>query len=166
MKRTVKIVVGLALLGAAFFGGYAIRTARTASASATGRPILYWVDPMHPASSSDRPGIAPDCGMDLVPVYGDPGGARVSQDGPGAGLAPEGLPAGAIRIPAERQQLIGVKYATVEWDESVGRSLADGLGQSRSTSAASRTSTRGSRGGSKRSWSTSPVRSSRPASRC
>jgi len=122
MKRTVNIAVGLALLGAAFFGGYAIRTARTATASATGRPILYWVDPMHPAYKSDRPGIAPDCGMDLVPVYGDPGGARVSQDGPGAGLAPEGLPASAIRIPAERQQLIGVKYATVEWDES-GRAL-------------------------------------------
>ncbi len=53
MKRTVTIVVGLALLGAAFFGGYAVRTARTATASATGRPILYCVDPMHPAYKSD-----------------------------------------------------------------------------------------------------------------
>ena len=31
--------------------------------------MLYYVDPMHPAYRSDRPGKAPDCGMDLVPVY-------------------------------------------------------------------------------------------------
>src|SRR5512146_1712558 len=36
---------------------------------AADRQILYYVDPMHPAYTSDRPGIAPDCGMDLVPVY-------------------------------------------------------------------------------------------------
>jgi RND family efflux transporter MFP subunit len=35
----------------------------------TARKILYWVDPMHPAYKSDKPGTAPDCGMDLVPVY-------------------------------------------------------------------------------------------------
>ncbi len=35
------------------------------------RKILYWVDPMHPAYTSDKPGIAPDCGMKLVPVYAD-----------------------------------------------------------------------------------------------
>jgi membrane fusion protein, copper/silver efflux system len=34
-----------------------------------GRKILHWVDPMHPAYTSDKPGKAPDCGMDLVPVY-------------------------------------------------------------------------------------------------
>ena len=64
--------------------------------------------------------------MDLVPVYGNPGGAQVSQDGQGAGLALEGLQASAIRIPAERQQLIGVKYTTVEWDESVADRLRTG----------------------------------------
>ncbi len=35
------------------------------------RKILYWQDPMHPAYKSDKPGKAPDCGMDLVPVYAD-----------------------------------------------------------------------------------------------
>ena len=25
--------------------------------------VLYWVDPMHPSYKSDKPGIAPDCGM-------------------------------------------------------------------------------------------------------
>ena len=33
------------------------------------RKPLYWVDPMHPWYKSDRPGIAPDCGMKLVAVY-------------------------------------------------------------------------------------------------
>ena len=35
------------------------------------RKVLYWYDPMHPAYTSDQPGIAPDCGMNLVPKYAD-----------------------------------------------------------------------------------------------
>jgi membrane fusion protein, copper/silver efflux system len=35
------------------------------------RKILYWYDPMHPQYKSDKPGTAPDCGMDLVPKYAD-----------------------------------------------------------------------------------------------
>ena len=35
------------------------------------RKILYWYDPMHPQYRSDKPGTAPDCGMDLVPKYAD-----------------------------------------------------------------------------------------------
>ena len=35
------------------------------------RKILFWYDPMHPAYKSDKPGKAPDCGMDLVPKYAD-----------------------------------------------------------------------------------------------
>ncbi|MGO8792014.1 MAG: efflux RND transporter periplasmic adaptor subunit [Terriglobia bacterium] len=31
--------------------------------------ILYYQDPMHRWYHSDKPGIAPDCGMKLVPVY-------------------------------------------------------------------------------------------------
>jgi len=38
-------------------------------ASGGDKKILYWVDPMHPSYKSDKPGKAPDCGMDLVPVY-------------------------------------------------------------------------------------------------
>ena len=47
--------------------------------------ILYYQDPMHPWYHSDKPGIAPDCGMKLVPVYASrrrnsrsPGNARFS----------------------------------------------------------------------------------------
>lgn len=35
------------------------------------RKILFWYDPMHPQYKADKPGIAPDCGMDLVPKYAD-----------------------------------------------------------------------------------------------
>jgi membrane fusion protein, copper/silver efflux system len=35
------------------------------------RTILFWYDPMHPQYKSDKPGKAPDCGMDLVPKYSD-----------------------------------------------------------------------------------------------
>jgi RND family efflux transporter MFP subunit len=31
---------------------------------------LYYIDPMHPSYRSDKPGRAPDCGMNLQPVYG------------------------------------------------------------------------------------------------
>src|ERR1700681_561480 len=47
--------------------------------------VLYWVDPMHPAYKSDKPGKAPDCGMDLVPVYEKPGLAAMPATTAGAG---------------------------------------------------------------------------------
>ncbi len=40
------------------------------------RRILYWQDPMHPQYKSDKPGTAPDCGMDLVPVYAEQAEAK------------------------------------------------------------------------------------------
>jgi Cu(I)/Ag(I) efflux system membrane fusion protein len=36
-----------------------------------GRKILYYRDPMHPSYRAERPGIAPDCHMELTPVYAD-----------------------------------------------------------------------------------------------
>jgi membrane fusion protein, copper/silver efflux system len=37
----------------------------------TEQKVLFWYDPMHPQYTADQPGKAPDCGMDLVPKYGD-----------------------------------------------------------------------------------------------
>ena len=74
--------------------------------STPARKILYWVDPMHPAYKSDKPGTAPDCGMDLVPVYDDASAA-----------APPGKPVAgysAISVPPERAQAIGVQIGKVE----------------------------------------------------
>lgn len=60
------------------------------------RRILYYQDPMHPAYRSTRPGTAPDCGMDLVPVYADE-----TTDMPQAGMG--------VRINAERQSQFGIQ---------------------------------------------------------
>jgi Cu(I)/Ag(I) efflux system membrane fusion protein len=46
----------------------------TPAETASGEPeILYWVAPMDPNFRRDKPGKSP-MGMDLVPVYADPGG--------------------------------------------------------------------------------------------
>jgi RND family efflux transporter MFP subunit len=69
------------------------------------RKILYWYDPMHPQYKADKPGKAPDYGMDLVPKYAD--------DQP-ASMAP-----GSVMISAAKQQLIGVRTAEVKRDSLV-----------------------------------------------
>ena len=66
------------------------------------KKILYWVDPMHPAYKSDKPGIAPDCGMELVPVY--EGGSIASNVN---GYA-------EVKLPPRQQQLIGVQTGISE----------------------------------------------------
>jgi multidrug efflux pump subunit AcrA (membrane-fusion protein) len=63
------------------------------------RQILYWYDPMHPQYKSDKPGTAPDCGMDLVPKYA------------GEAADAQNLPAGTVRISPLRQQLTGIRTA-------------------------------------------------------
>ena len=65
------------------------------------RKILYWYDPMHPRYRSDKPGTAPDCGMDLVPKYADEPDAQSNG------------PAGTVKISPLKQQLIGVRTAPV-----------------------------------------------------
>ena len=81
--KLLKIFLALALLAATFAGGYVVRATR--HPNQPGRRVLYWVDPMHPQYTSDKPGIAPDCGMQLEPVYAD--------DVPQAGTAPSANPA-------------------------------------------------------------------------
>jgi membrane fusion protein, copper/silver efflux system len=97
------------LLGAGFAGGLAFMRWRGAqdAAAVSERKVLYWVDPMHPAYKSDKPGIAPDCGMKLQPVYADQG--PVGGGAPVAGPAPEGT----FQISPEKQQLAGVRFGDV-----------------------------------------------------
>ena len=66
------------------------------------RKVLFWYDPMHPAYKADKPGIAPDCGMQLVPKYAD-------EDAGANAMA-----VGTVKIAPDKQQLIGVRTATVE----------------------------------------------------
>ena len=139
-----RVLAVAAALVAGFLAGYFATTRRTpqVATDSKGRRILYWVDPMHPSYKSDRPGIAPDCGMKLEPVYAepeppaaqpkgrilywrDPQQPEYRSDKPG--LNPEtgnelepvyeeagGHPPGTIHISPEKQQLIGVTWATPE----------------------------------------------------
>jgi Cu(I)/Ag(I) efflux system membrane fusion protein len=71
-------------------------------AASSGRPVLYWYDPMYPAQHFDRPGKSPFMDMQLQPRY--------ANEAPGAGA---GGPAGLQIDPAKVQNL-GVRLATVE----------------------------------------------------
>jgi membrane fusion protein, copper/silver efflux system len=111
--KLLKIAVASIVLAATFAGGYVLRAVnsnRSAKAARSSeRRVLYYVDPMHPAYKSDKPGVAPDCGMTLEAVYAD----EAAGTGGHASASPK---PGAIKISPERQQLIGVKFATVELD--------------------------------------------------
>jgi membrane fusion protein, copper/silver efflux system len=75
------------------------------------KKILYWYDPMHPAYHSDKPGIAPDCGMALVPMYeSSKPSEQASTD------------AGLIHLPQSEQRALGVRLTTVE-QQDMSRTL-------------------------------------------
>jgi RND family efflux transporter MFP subunit len=111
MRRALKRILSITLiLSAGFAAGAAYMRWRApgqeASAVPNGnRKILYWQDPMHPSYRSDKPGIAPDCGMRLEPVY----------ESDAANVPPD-----SVHIPAEKQQLIGVTYGTAEKASAAG----------------------------------------------
>jgi multidrug efflux pump subunit AcrA (membrane-fusion protein)/YHS domain-containing protein len=124
MENAGKTVAGLVFcLGAVFLAGgvWWSRGTPSPTAAAGARRILYYHDPMHPAYKSDKPGIAPDCGMQLEPVYSD-------QEGAADGAM---TPPGTVRVSAEKQQLIGVRVEEVrksDRDETLralGRVTAD-----------------------------------------
>jgi membrane fusion protein, copper/silver efflux system len=117
MMKALRAFALLLAIGAAFAGGYVYRAVKSGSAGAgpkAVRKVLYWVDPMHPAYKSDKPGIAPDCGMKLEPVYADSGVGAYAPLPPLGAAPPSAMPPGTVRITAEKQQLIGVKYGRVE----------------------------------------------------
>jgi len=101
-----KTLYVLPFIAAALVVAFALGDHRHAAKPAEARHILYYQDPMHPAYRSNKPGTAPDCGMDLVPVY---------SDGIGESLASNGGPAAAAaEIDSTAQQLYGIKLAKVE----------------------------------------------------
>lgn len=76
MKRAVAAII---LLAAAFAGGWYASRRSAPAVQAPQRKVLHYIDPMHPWYKSDKPGIAPDCNMALVPVYEDDAAARRTQ---------------------------------------------------------------------------------------
>jgi Cu(I)/Ag(I) efflux system membrane fusion protein len=78
------------------------------TASKKRQHVLYYVDPMHPDYKSDKPGIAPDCGMQLEPVYAE----DIKNEPTRSSLAQ--LAVGAVSIDGPTQRLLGIRLATVE----------------------------------------------------
>jgi RND family efflux transporter MFP subunit len=108
MRKASFVMLTVLLVAGAFLAGsWYARGKGGGPGSAGTRKILYYVDPMHPAYKSDKPGIAPDCGMQLEPVYED-GGPLSGGDGSPSRSA------GTVTISPDRQQVIGVRVAKAE----------------------------------------------------
>ncbi len=88
----------------------ATRQHGAASAEKKEPQILYWVDPMHPTYKSDKPGIAPDCGMQLTPVYAE-------EEDTSKTFTP-----GTVKISGRKQQLINLKIFEVS-DQHVMKNI-------------------------------------------
>jgi Cu(I)/Ag(I) efflux system membrane fusion protein len=112
----IPVLMTLCFLAGRHYAGGATREA------VKSRRVLYYVDPMHPAYKSDKPGIAPDCGMKLEAVYADENGA---------GDASVSMGVGTVHISPEQQQAIGLRVESVEQSKSaprvrlLGRVVAD-----------------------------------------
>ena len=117
MKKVLSAVVIVLLMLLSYLAGRQHKT-RAAQASASARRVLYWVDPMHPDYRSDHPGVAPDCGMELEPVYAEPVATAVAS---GVLATP-----GAVSIDPQKQQLFGIRTAPVEKASGSGRIRALG----------------------------------------
>ena len=118
MRKALSVVLLLALmcLGTYLVGRwYGQPKKKVASAD---RRVLFYVDPMHTAYKSAHPGIAPDCGMELEPVYADGLPARPEHNS----ASPSGA-RGTVQLSSEQQQLIGVRIAQVAEDVSAMRTL-------------------------------------------
>lgn len=105
MLRPVVFILLAMLIGGVFWlGEHDGRNRRKVDAA--NRRILYYVDPMNPAHTSDKPGLAP-CGMEMQPIYADQGSPAADRNqGPA-------IP-GSIIVSPEKQQLIGVQTGVVE----------------------------------------------------
>ena len=101
MRRSAAASGLLALIGILIAAGCHGRGADE-KAHESEKRVLYYVDPMHPSYRSEKPGIAPDCGMALEPVY--------EATTP---VADNGATPGAVSINAQKQQLMGILVETV-----------------------------------------------------
>ena len=104
MTRRRSWIFGFGLAVVIFAAYLAGRSSRPAPVRQTGAgQVLYYVDPMHPAYRSDRPGKAPDCGMDLEPVYAS-----------GRSVKPQAMSPGSVRLTPDQEQAIRLQTETVQ----------------------------------------------------
>jgi len=116
MSQKRRAVLMIAVI-AAMAGSYVLgrHHSQSKTSSPTARHVLYYVDPMHPAYKSDKPGIAPDCGMRLEPVY-----AEELKSAPMSSSLTN-VSAGGVTIDAETQKLLGIRVAPVEKSSATRR---------------------------------------------
>jgi Cu(I)/Ag(I) efflux system membrane fusion protein len=106
MKRISIAALVLLLMVGSYLAGRHRTVPGPAVTTRDSRPVIYWVDPMHPDYKSDHAGVAPDCGMQLEPVYAQSIAASSSSASP--------IPPGMVGIDAEKQQLFGIRVSAVE----------------------------------------------------
>jgi Cu(I)/Ag(I) efflux system membrane fusion protein len=108
MSKTRRAGIVLAVV-VAIVASYGLgrHNAHSQTGSKAVRQVLYYVDPMHPAYKSDKPGIAPDCGMPLEPVYAEDLRSAL-KNSPVAQMS-----LGTVRIESATQKLLGIRVASV-----------------------------------------------------
>jgi membrane fusion protein, copper/silver efflux system len=101
----------LAVMATAFWFGSCLQTAAATTAT---NDVDYYTCTMHPSVHSKTPGKCPICGMDLVPVYKKSAvtNTLLIQNDETNLPSPDEAPS-EFTVPLERQQQIGVTYATV-----------------------------------------------------
>jgi membrane fusion protein, copper/silver efflux system len=108
-RRRKRVLAGAGLVAIACGGlssGWALRSSPRPDPNK--RPVLYYVDPMHPAYRSDKPGRAPDCGMNLEPVYAER-------------PAPAPMTPGSIHLSREQEDAIRLETESIQMGSSVRR---------------------------------------------
>jgi membrane fusion protein, copper/silver efflux system len=118
MKRLTRGTVILALLLSLLSCGYK-------SGNSKPSDVDYYTCTMHPSVHAEAPGNCPICGMDLVPVMKKSASPSASEQSSGGGMQgmagmpgiqsgkqTSGAPSHEFVVPVERQQQIGVSYAT------------------------------------------------------
>jgi RND family efflux transporter MFP subunit len=108
VRKALYLLPLVVVVAAGFALGHLRQNVKTQAA----RRILYYQDPMHPAYKSDKPGKAPDCGMDLVPVYAQDVAKALPSDQPATG--------GDVLIDPTTQQIYGIRLAKVEKNSGQG----------------------------------------------
>ncbi|MFP5213591.1 MAG: efflux RND transporter periplasmic adaptor subunit [Acidobacteriota bacterium] len=110
-KHSYTLFILILLIGAFLFGSFMgggsrpdKNEAARGSSNSGERRILYYVDPMNPSHTSDKPGSAP-CGMPLEPVYAD----EEHPAGDKAAMVP-----GTVKVNTHKQQLVGIQVDSVE----------------------------------------------------
>ncbi|HZM11771.1 MAG TPA: heavy metal-binding domain-containing protein, partial [Candidatus Limnocylindrales bacterium] len=106
MSISIKSVFLVCIVAGSFVAGaWYNRRPEVARAAPGTRRVLYYHDPMHTAYRSDKPGIAPDCGMQLEAVYA--GDSAVLGQG-------QQVSAVSVEISPEKRRSIGLVTDTIE----------------------------------------------------